>query len=397
MPPTPTLFAFGSNGSGQLGIGHAEDVSVPTRCLFEDSLSSSSKQPESHSSNQTARVSRIVAGGNHTLVLLDDGRVYAAGCNEDGRCGSLVPRDSITDADASSSSNYTFKRVFVRDSESGIEYGGFKSVSAMWEATVLVTSDERGGGDVVFVLGSGGKGELGLGMGKTKTQAAAGAGRMPSFPPPGVSVVSVSSGMGHTVVVCSDGSVYGWGAARKGQLGGELVGEKIVWEPRPVTEVGFRVTDAVCGREFTVLCGDREKGEFVVLGSLGDKWGVVSGVPSVDAVKGYSGVDASWHGVYIHQKDLSVRAWGRNDRGQVPPTGELMGMREVAVGSEHGLALLGDGSVVAFGWGEHGNCGPDTDARGDVKGTCSRIPRPEGDFEVVGVGAGCATSWIIAS
>jgi hypothetical protein len=28
------LFAFGSNGSGQLGIGHEEDVPTPTQCLF---------------------------------------------------------------------------------------------------------------------------------------------------------------------------------------------------------------------------------------------------------------------------------------------------------------------------------------------------------------------------
>jgi protein ATS1 len=156
------------------------------------------------------------------------------------------------------------------------------------------------------------------------------------------------------------------------------------------------VTDAVCGREFTVLCGDREKGEFVVLGSLGDKWGILVGTPATEDVKGYLKMDASWHGVYVHQKDMSVLAWGRNDRGQLPPT-DLRSAKEVAVGSEHALALLEDRSVVAFGWGEHGNCGPNTDAQGNVKGTCNQVPLPEGDFEVIGVGAGCATSWIIAS
>ncbi|KAL3435938.1 regulator of chromosome condensation 1/beta-lactamase-inhibitor protein II [Aspergillus tetrazonus] len=384
---SPVLFAFGSNGSGQLGIGHEEDVSTPERCIFKDEPSCQSLDFEPSKQKINDNVSRIVAGGNHTLVLLDDGRVYIAG-----------GRQSV------------FKRVFVNDPETGTEYGLFKSVAATWEASVLVVStanesqDSRG--DAVFVLGSGSKGELGLGAEVTEAQTAG--ARVPNFPPRNVEVLSVAGGMGHVVAVCSDGSVYGWGAARKGQLGAQLISEKIVWEPRQIDlegiSVNFAVSDAVCGREFTVLCGDTEKGEFAVLGpgsgSPGekDKWGIQTGIPALESVKGYLRIHASWHGVYVHQKDQSICAWGRNDRGQLPPA-NLHKAREVAVGSEHCLAMLVDDrgcSVVAFGWGEHGNCGPETDARGDVKGVCARIPLPEG-VEVVGVGAGCATSWIIAA
>lgn len=395
-PPTPTLFAFGSNGSGQLGIGHDEDVSVPTPCIFADYTTTT--PPPSPTQTRRPRVSCIAAGGNHTLALLDDGRVYAAGMNGDGRCG----------LNSNSDSSFRFGRVTVvgeeeeeeeeeKEYESGGVYDVFTGVAATWEATVLVVRGRghEGGGvdrDVVFVLGTGMKGELGLGREKTQARA----GRIRGFPPRGLGVVSVAAGMGHVVVVLSDGAVYGWGASRKGQLGGGLVAEKIVWEPTQIDGVPFRVTDAVCGREFTVLCGDREKGEFVVLGSLGDKWGILSGIPAAEDVKGYLKMDASWHGVYVHQRNMSVLAWGRNDRGQLPP-GDLRSAKEVAVGSEHALALLDGRSVVAFGWGEHGNCGPNTDAQGNVKGTCNQVPLPEGDIEVIGVGAGCATSWIIAS
>ena len=31
-----TVYAIGSNGSGQLGIGHKQDVSVPKQVLFDD-------------------------------------------------------------------------------------------------------------------------------------------------------------------------------------------------------------------------------------------------------------------------------------------------------------------------------------------------------------------------
>ncbi|KAL4903594.1 hypothetical protein BDW74DRAFT_36769 [Aspergillus multicolor] len=372
---TPTLFAFGSNGSGQLGIGHDEDVSVPTRCIFE---ADSAVNTVSLSST----VSRIIAGGNHTLVLLTDGRVYLAGWGES-----------------------VFKRVVVTVSKTGTQYGLFKGVAAMWGGSVLVASDADRS-DAVFVVGTGVKGELGLGPDVTHVP---GTGtRIPDFPPPDVKIVSVAGAMGHVVAVCSDGSVYGWGASRKGQLGAELASEKIVWTPRRINlggmGVDLAVTDAVCGREFTVLCGDKEKGEFAILGPGSgspadkDRWGIRPDNPTSEDVKRYLRVHTSWHGIYVHQKDQSIRAWGRNDRGQLPPD-DLGRVKEAAVGSEHCLALLDDErgrSVVAFGWGEHGNCGPETDARGDVKGVSARIPLPE-DVEVVGVGAGCATSWIIAS
>ena len=92
-------------------------------------------------------------------------------------------------------------------------------------------------------------------------------------------------------------------------------------------------------------------------------------------------------------------AWGRNDRGQLPPP-DLPTPAKLAVGSEHAIALLGDGRVAAFGWGEHGNCGPDTDFQGNVSGTYNVISLPEAvgaDRKVVGVGAGCATSWMIVT
>lgn len=98
-------------------------------------------------------------------------------------------------------------------------------------------------------------------------------------------------------------------------------------------------------------------------------------------------------------------AWGRDDRGQLPP-GDLRGgasLKKIAVGSEHGLALLGgdddERTVVAFGWGEHGNCGTEIDERGNVRGRYNVVDIPfQGEKErVIGIAGGCATSWIITS
>ncbi|KAE8351091.1 regulator of chromosome condensation 1/beta-lactamase-inhibitor protein II [Aspergillus coremiiformis] len=359
------LYAFGSNGSGQLGIGHDDDVSVPTRCLFDGPEPDALRNGGERTTNV---VRRIAAGGNHTLLLFSDGSVYAAGWNGDGRCGGRACEGVVR-----------FRRVVVGDGVS------FKDVSAGWEGSFLVST-----GDEVFVMGSGARGELGLGEGVVQATVARAMGGFPR----GMNVVAIASGMGHAVVVLSSGEVFGWGGARKGQLGESVRGRRIVWSPVRISDVPFRATGAVCGREFTVVMGDKEKGEFVVLGSADHRWNVLSDIP---VLGGYRYMAASWHGVYVHRAGGEVLAWGRNDRGQLPSE-DLPVVRELAVGSEHVLALLDGGRLVAFGWGEHGNCGPVVDEQGNVRGRYNLIPLPlEGESDVVGVGAGCATSWVVIS
>ena len=394
-----SLFAFGSNGSGQLGLGHIEDISIPERCHFDSDEANTGSIAREH-------VVRIAAGGNHTLVLFSNGAVYAAGCNVDRRCG-INGIDSVLG----------FKRVYrVMDCER--ELHRFKNISATWESSFLVTGyssrstddnyngnvDGGGDGDMIFALGSGEKGELGLRTGQTQATTPT---RIPDFPPPSTRVISIASGMGHTAVVLSTGEVYGWGGARKGQLGEPAKASKIIWSPVKIEGVPFRATDVACGREFTVVSGRKEQGQYMVLGSCDDKWKILSGRPV--SLPGYTSISAGWHGiyVYVHRKEddengssPSVTAWGRNDRGQLPPA-DLPSPKALAVGSEHALALLDERTLVAFGWGEHGNCGPETDAQGNVRGRFNRIQIPSevgGDNAViVGVGAGCATSWIITS
>ena len=66
------VYSLGSNGSGQLGIGHEEDVSVPKPVYFADS--------------PPASIRAIAAGGNHTLILSDAGELYWAGDPTSGAC-----------------------------------------------------------------------------------------------------------------------------------------------------------------------------------------------------------------------------------------------------------------------------------------------------------------------
>ncbi|KAJ6135664.1 hypothetical protein N7512_000824, partial [Penicillium capsulatum] len=374
------IFAFGSNGSGQLAIGHTEDVSLPTECLF-------STPPADND-----EIIQIAAGGNHTLLLTKKGHVFAAGCNTDGRCGPPLDSNTLEE------NLLSFRRVVLPD-PNGSLVETFKHVSATWEGSILVasvptaTSESSQNCDKVFVLGSTPKGELGIG---TSAQPPRPGTSIPEFPPCGTTVTALASGMGHTVATLSNGHVYGWGGSRKNQLGRTLQDQKIVWKPSRIEDIPFETSGTVCGREFTVLLGDRSRGEFVVLGDPGNRWGflIYPLLYNLYVLVRRPGAPA----LNTDPPSGKLLAWGRNDRGQLPPA-SLPSVVKVAVGSEHVLALLPDRSVATFGWGEHGNCGTDTDSRGNVAGSHNAILLPDAARDaggkVVGVGAGCATSWFL--
>lgn len=141
-------------------------------------------------------------------------------------------------------------------------------------------------------------------------------------------VVSGAAGAGHSLAVCSDGSVASWGLNTFGQLGNDSTTPS--WVPVAVTN-----------------------------GSLGGKL-----VVAVSA-----GVD---HSLALCS-DGSVYSWGRNTSGQlgdgttsqrnrpvaVSASGILSGKTVIAIsaGSNHSLALCSDGILVAWGWNANGELG----------------------------------------
>jgi protein ATS1 len=353
------LFAIGSNGSGQLGIGHKEDVSVPKPVLF-------------HPSKPTAALTKTAAGGNHTLLLSADGKVYWSGDADTGACG-IGPRTNLP----------AFQEV--KFSKDGENIGHVALIAASWETSVIVVLDDEGKTSKLYSLGVGGKGELGLGELIIRTPTAT---LVSDFPPRGTEIVDLHACMGHAIAVLSNGDAYGWGNCRKGQIG-EPAG--IVHAPRKIEGVGFKVHRAVCCKETSVLFGAPDSGDMSVLGS--DKWTIRSTAP--EKVPAWKDVGASWGSVYILTNDGRLVAWGRDDHGQLPPP-DLPPLKGIAIGSEHVAALTHGGDVLAWGWGEHGNCGPQVE-NNDVKGRWNVITSskliPDG-YRVGAIGAGCATSFI---
>ncbi|KAK0736855.1 regulator of chromosome condensation 1/beta-lactamase-inhibitor protein II [Apiosordaria backusii] len=339
-----TLLSFGSNGSGQLGLDHKEDVSSPSLVVTH--------HPRSTFPSSFAQ---IAAGGNHTLLLFTNHWVLFSGDFYEGDVNPFFTPLGLPDG---------FSTPIT-------------SIAATWSASLLATPSK------IWSHGTGPKGELGLGPGITSAPPFQ---LIPNFPPPDTKIASLAASMSHAVALLDNGQVYGWGAGRKGQLGPEQT--PAVFSPILIS-CPFPVVKALCGKEFTLLLGDPSTGEFLILGS--DKFGIKSNAPS--DLKNWRDAGAGWGSVVVLKEDGSLVSWGRDDHCQLAPS-DIGPVEKIAVGSEHALALTKDGKVLAWGWGEHGNCGPLEEKKGRVN--VIRIPEEYnlGDQEITALGGGCATSWI---
>ncbi|ORY96242.1 regulator of chromosome condensation 1/beta-lactamase-inhibitor protein II [Syncephalastrum racemosum] len=333
------LLAFGSNGSGQLGIGHEDDVNIPTACLGIPS-------------NVTIR--KIEGGGNHAALLTDDGRVFLSGKGQYG--------DVRLDG-----TEYT---QFREPPE--LSQAKWKDVACGWSFTILVREDGR-----VFGFGSARSGELGPSVTKQTSTPL-------EIDPSLQNIIAVSCGWRHVVALDNEGRVYGWGWGRHGQLKQAPEDKRAIFTPfviptdRPIKKIA-------CGHLHTVLLDDQAR--ISVFGS--NKFKQLE--PDHASVTGAINIYAGWHHSVAHVpvEDSNPRGhfvgWGRRDYHQsIVLSGDLF-----SCGSEHNL-IVQDNILRAYGWNEHGNCTTDKEAV-----FAQRVSLPPGRITLVS--GGCATSWVAIS
>jgi alpha-tubulin suppressor-like RCC1 family protein len=187
-------------------------------------------------------------------------------------------------------------------------------------------------------------------------------------------VVAISAGGWHSLALMPDGTVRAWGANNEGQRG---VGSKSanVYSP-PASVVNLQDVTAISagGQHSVALVRD---GTVRAWGS--QDWYQV-GIPAwVDKAQptevlelvGVSAISAGgWHSLAL-LGDGTVRGWGANNYGQLGggttwgnryhapvQAANLNGVKAVATGSHHSLALREDGTVWAWGangWGQLGD------------------------------------------
>lgn len=300
-----TVRAWGNNDYGQLGGDNGIGACVPVQI------------PGPGGKGCLEGVKAVMAGEYHTVVLKTDGTVWAWGRNISGQLGNDTATDQWFPVQVKSLGGTGF-------------LSGIKAVAAGGAHTVALKMD-----GTVWAWGNNEWGQLGNNTTDDQWTPVQVLG------PGGVDVLSgvkaIAAGRGHTVALKDDGTVWAWGDNRYGSLG-------------DMTATSRTTPVQVAGLEG--------------MGFLSDIRAVAAGGEHTVVLK----------------EDGTVCVWGRNHVGQlglgdrtivnacfpirVPDPwigGDLAGVRSIAAGYFHTVALKDDGTVWAWGWNENGQLGNDTD------------------------------------
>lgn len=169
-----TVWAWGENGSGQLGDGTNTDKDRPVKVAG------------------LSGVSAIAAGAYHTLALKNDGTVWAWGRNGSGHLGDGTTTGSNTPVQAINTDDSSFSGVIA------IDAGANYSLALKSDGTVWAWGDNNWG-----QLGDGTK------ISKYRPMQVAGLSN----------VSAIAAGMNQALVLKSDGTVWAWGYNGYGGLG----------------------------------------------------------------------------------------------------------------------------------------------------------------------------------
>lgn len=166
-----TLWAWGSNGDGQLGLGDTDERHLPVQVGGDSDWR------------------MVMGGGQHTLALKEDGSLWAWGAGGDGQLGlgGAVDQSSLP------------LRVGTATDWSAIDAGYGHSVALKANGSL-------------WAWGGNGWGELGLGDTYNFVYMPLQVGNEADW-------IAVKSGGGHNLTVKSDGSLWSWGYNLGGQLG----------------------------------------------------------------------------------------------------------------------------------------------------------------------------------
>lgn len=339
------LYGFGSNSSGQLGIGHLDDVQIPQPCLG---------LPDDDA------IIKVVGGSNHAAALTRSGHVYLSGTGQLGE--KERKRIEQQDPEISSKEWARFRKLGVSSDKA------WRDVACGWSFTILVDKEEGR----VYGLGTARFGEFNGPQEATEPVEISGL----------KDIVAVACGWRHVVAIDKQGQLFGWGWGKHGQLLEQVKirTPKQIDVPEPIVQIA-------CGHIFSLVLGKHGK----VYGFGSNKYQQLGEektqelVQMVD-VQNISRISTGWHhcGAYSDENKRLV-CWGRHDHGQTGPAKKNVDY--FVCGSEHTLAVRNN-TLLAWGWNEHGNCASNEESVFEPQ----IVPIPDGTISIIG--AGCASSWV---
>jgi len=186
-----SAYAWGYNGTGQLGDGTANDHSIPTAVDSSGVL--------------TGKVLVAVSGADdHSIALADDGTVYSWGRNDFGQLGDGTNTQRL--------SPVAVGGVLAGKTVVAISGGHAHSLALTSNGDVYAWGYNQNG-----QLGNGSTAPSNVPVPVTMTGVLA-----------GKTVIAIAAGGDHNVVLASDGHVYAWGRDDYGQLGDDSTAQSNV-------------------------------------------------------------------------------------------------------------------------------------------------------------------------
>lgn len=305
-------------------------------------------------------VKKVNCGGNHSVLLLDDGRLYGCGDNSQSQLGSN-----------NTGEHWVGWQVMEEN---------YRDVTCGWEFTAVINTRNQ-----LLVRGRGLKGELGIGEAKRSMHFAR--------------IMDVQKGsklfssFQNCVVVepYGEGSrVLGWGSNTKCQVKEPKC--RIVDRPHVIYATSTALIDYVAmGKDF-----------IVVVDTYGHILHVQGSIPQEFYLEDWRGkpvqISCMWSSLHVLYNQ-SIYSYGNGNHGQLYENSCLLEIDFFNTGSEHGILISKDSKVFCWGWGEHGNCGR-TSGNGSINDYSNVISPLNEIFEAdsyarLKIYGGYASTWIV--
>lgn len=324
-----TLASWGQNKSGQLGDGTA---TVPGKKLPVKVLN-------------LKNIVAVSAENEQNLALKNDGSVWSWGANWYGQLGD-------------GSKNHSSVAVKVKNLSNVID------ISMANSHGIALKSD-----GTVWTWGSNFKGQLGNGeKGPDKGQV------VPTQVKGLTQVISVAAGNNNSLVLKSDGSVWGWGSNWDGSnkenyfisgITEDLTVPTRIEGLSNVLAIDYGITHALALKSDGTIWSWGQN----YVGALGDGSNKTRSIPALVAgIEDVKAVSAGAMYSLALKNDGTVWAWGYNNNGQLgdgtkttrlTPV-QVKGLSDViaiVAGNDHSIAIKNDGTVWSWGSNWDGKIG----------------------------------------
>ncbi|KAI3467406.1 hypothetical protein Pfo_024069 [Paulownia fortunei] len=306
-----SLSAFGPITSLSCGGAHVIAVSPGGRVLTWGRGTSgqlghgemvNSLQPKVVKALEGFVITHVSAGWNHSGFVSENGAIFTCG---DGSFGQLGHGDYKSQC-----------------SPLEVSYFGSKHVEqvacGMRHSLVLLRGYAE---NQVYGFGSGKRGQLGISIDKVKSTS------LPQITMglTNLKIINISANGDHSAALSADGSLYTWGR------GFGCASDACI--PRHF-DAAFSLNEVALGWNHALLL--TREGELFMLG--GDRHGVLGDPQKTSLIS-----------------DVS----GKSKEGIMQIIPDLMGMKvlQIAAGAEHSALVTDNGSIMTWGWGEHGQLG----------------------------------------